>query len=61
MANYLQRTVAEEGYLVRERVRTGKAQMIVLPPPINASAPDAEDQNNIGKMQSGQLQNAKQI
>jgi hypothetical protein len=47
VANYLQRTVAEEGYLVAETVRTGKAQTIELPLPVNTSAPDAEDQNII--------------
>jgi hypothetical protein len=44
VANYMQRTAAEEGYLVAEMVRTGKAQTIALSPPVNASAADEEDQ-----------------
>jgi hypothetical protein len=47
VANYLQRTSAAEGYLVAETVRTGKKQMIDLPPAIDESAPDAEDQKFI--------------
>jgi hypothetical protein len=60
MANYLQHTAAEEGYLVAGMVTTGKAQMITLPPPVNASAVDAEDQKLYKKKQSGPLQNTKQ-
>jgi hypothetical protein len=60
VANYLQRTAAEEGYLVVETVRTGKVQMIALPLPINTSTLDTEDQKLYKKRQSGQLQNAKQ-
>ena len=33
VANYLQRTSANEGYLVAETVRTGREQTIDLPPP----------------------------
>ena len=47
MANYLQRTAAEEGYLVAEMVRTGKVQTIALPPPVDTSAADAKDQKII--------------
>ncbi len=47
MANYLQRTAAEEGYLIAETVRMGKAQMIALPPPVDTSAADMEDQTII--------------
>ncbi len=35
VANYLQRTSAEEGYLVAEMVRTEKQQIISLPPPVD--------------------------
>ena len=44
MANYLQRTATDEGYLVAKTVRTGKQQNIALPPSINATVADAEDQ-----------------
>ncbi len=43
VANYLQWTLAEEGYLVAEMVRTRKEQTIPLPPPVDANAPDKED------------------
>ena len=33
----------DEGYLVAETVRTGKQQMIDLPPPIDGNDPDADD------------------
>ena len=33
IANYLQRTSTDEGYLVAETIRTGKEQTIPLPPP----------------------------
>ncbi len=38
----------------------GKAQMIALPPPVDASVVDMEDQKLYKKRQSEQLQNAKQ-
>jgi hypothetical protein len=44
VANYLQRTAPDEGYLVAETVRTGRAQVIVLPPPVNDTTSDAADQ-----------------
>jgi hypothetical protein len=47
VANYLQRTAADEGYLVTETMRTGKQQIIMLPPPINASAADTDNQEII--------------
>ncbi len=47
VANYLQRKVADEGYLVAETVRTGKQQIIMLPPLVNASAVDANNQKII--------------
>jgi hypothetical protein len=43
IANYLQRMLASEGYLVAERVRTGKEQMIVLPSALDVSVPNAAD------------------
>ena len=47
VANYLQRTAANEGYLVVETVRTGKEQIIALPPAVNTSAAGADDQKII--------------
>ena len=43
VANYLQRTENDEGYLVAETVRTGKQHTIDLPPPIDGNDPNAED------------------
>jgi hypothetical protein len=43
VANYLQRTLAEEGYLVAETVQTGKQQIIPLPAPIDPNAEDKVD------------------
>jgi hypothetical protein len=43
VANYLQHTSAEEGYLVAETVRTGKQQLIPLPPPIDLNVEDKAD------------------
>jgi hypothetical protein len=43
VANYLQRTSAEEGYLVAETVQTGKQQLIPLPPPIDPNVEDKVD------------------
>ncbi len=39
--------MVEEGYLVAEMIGTGKVQMIVLPPLVDMSAADVEDQKNI--------------
>ncbi len=47
VANYLQWTAAEKGYLVAERVRMGKAQAIALPLPIDPSAADVDYQKII--------------
>jgi ATP-dependent Lon protease len=47
VSNYLQRTLAYEGYLVAETVRTGKKQIIEFPPAVDESAADAEDQKII--------------
>jgi hypothetical protein len=43
IANYVQRTSMDEGYLVVETIRTGKEQMILLPPPIEQNAADKAD------------------
>jgi hypothetical protein len=43
VANFLQRTANDEGYLVAETVRTGKQQMIDLPPPIDGNDPNTDD------------------
>jgi hypothetical protein len=37
--NYLQRTSANKGYLVAETVRTGREQIIELPPPSIRTTP----------------------
>ena len=47
LANYLQRTMTDEGYLVAKTVRTGKQQIIALLSLVNMSAVDAEDQKII--------------
>jgi hypothetical protein len=47
VVNYLQRTSANEGYLVAETVRTGRQQIIELPPAINPNDSDADDQRII--------------
>ncbi len=47
MANHIQQTAADEGYLVAEMVRMGKEQMITLLPPIDQSVADGEDQKII--------------
>ena len=47
VANYLQRTASDKGYLVAETVRTGKLQTVTLPPPIDTTASAAEDQKII--------------
>ncbi len=46
-ANYLQRTLSSEGYLVPKMVRTGRQQIIALPPAVNESAANVEDQKII--------------
>ena len=45
--NYLQQTLANKGYLVAETVRTGRAQIIELPPAVDPNAADADDQRII--------------
>ena len=47
VANYLQRTAAEEGYLVAETVRTGLKQEIEMPPKVDPNSADADDQRII--------------
>ena len=47
MANYLQRTAADEGYLVVEIVRSGMEQVIMLPPAVDPNSVDADDQKII--------------
>ena len=47
MANYLQRTAADEGYLVAETVRSGMEQVIMLPPAVDPNSADADDQKII--------------
>ncbi len=47
VANYLQRTASSEGYLVAKTVRTGKKQLIALPPAVNENATDVNDQRII--------------
>ena len=47
MANYLQHTTADEGYLVSKNVKTGKQQIIALPPLADATTPDADNQKII--------------
>jgi hypothetical protein len=46
-ANYIQQMAVNEGYLVAKTVRTGNRQVITLPPPINQSTADTEDQKII--------------
>jgi hypothetical protein len=47
VANYLQRTAADEGYLVAETVRSGMEQVIMLPPAVDPNTADADDQKII--------------
>ena len=47
VSNYLQHTLAYVGYLVAKMVRTSKKQIIELPPAVDESAADAEDQKII--------------
>ena len=47
VANYLQRTSANEGYLVAEMARTGRQQIIELPPAVDPNGSDADNQRII--------------
>jgi hypothetical protein len=59
VVNYIQRTVADEGYLVAETIRTGEEQSILLPAPVDPNDPGktdleairAEDVKNVAKRQ----------
>jgi hypothetical protein len=46
-ANYLQRSLAAEGYLVAETVQMGKKQTIGLPTAMDENAPDKDNLNII--------------
>jgi hypothetical protein len=43
VGGYIQRAGMDESYLVAETIRTGMAQTIALPPPVDANAPDKAD------------------
>ncbi len=43
VANYIQRTLADKGYLVAETIRSGKKQSIPLPAPVDPNDPDKTD------------------
>ena len=43
VAGYIQRGGMKESYLVAKTIRTGAAQTIALPSPVNANAPDKAD------------------
>ena len=47
VANYFQRTLESEEYLVAETVRTGREQIIKLPPIIDPNAANTDDQKII--------------
>ena len=47
VTNYLQRTLANEGYLIAETVRTGRQQIIELPPTVDPNDSDVDDQRII--------------
>jgi hypothetical protein len=49
VANYLQCLASDKGHMVVETVRTGKQQVIALPPAINQLAADVKDQKLICK------------
>jgi hypothetical protein len=43
VANYIQCTLADEGYLVAETIRSGEKQLILLPAPVDPNNPDKTD------------------
>ncbi len=43
VANYIQRTLPDEGYLVVQTIRSGMEQSIALPPPVDQSDPDKDN------------------
>ena len=47
IANYLERSLVAEGYLVAETVQTGKKQTIGLPVAVDKNAPDKDNLNII--------------
>jgi hypothetical protein len=47
IANYLERSLVAEGYLVAETVRTGKKQTIKLPAAMDKNRPDKDNLNII--------------
>ncbi len=47
ITNYIQRMASSEGYLVAERVRIGRQQIIALPPAVNESVANVGDQKII--------------
>jgi hypothetical protein len=47
MANYLQWSLAAEGYLVAETVQTGKKQSIKLPVAVEENTPNKDNLNFI--------------
>ena len=43
VANYIQQTLPDEGYLVAQTIRSGMKQLITLLPPVDQNDPDKED------------------
>ncbi len=43
VANYIQHTLADDGYLVAEMIRSGKKQSILLPAPVDPNDPNKMD------------------
>ena len=43
VVNYIQRTLADKGYLVAQMIRSGMKQSIPLPPPVDPNDPCKED------------------
>jgi hypothetical protein len=43
VANYIQRTLADKGYLVAETIRSGEKQSILLPAPVDPNDHDKTD------------------
>jgi hypothetical protein len=59
VANYLQRTAPDKGYLVAETVSTGRAQVILLPPPVDDTASNAAEQKIIREEAVGAIAKRK--
>ena len=47
VANYLQKTITDEGYLVAQAVRTGEEQEVTLPPDVDPNDQDAVRVRNV--------------